>query len=113
MISEDVIYREICANIKNLRTEHPVTRRKITQTELSEQIGITRATLANIEIGNQRPPIYIIYRICEYFSVGLEEILPSVDTFIDSPHSINVGGEVKPVPPMMHKLILMSRAEED
>lgn len=115
MISEDIVYRNICANIRKLRTEHPVTRKKITQTELSEQIGVTRATLTNIEIGNQRPPIYVIYRICEYFSVELDEILPSLDSLAEThyPVEINIGGESKAVPPMVHNLILRARTNED
>lgn len=115
MITENAINRQISANIRRLRTEHPVTRRKVTQSELSQQIGITRATLTNIEVGNQRPPIHIIYRICDYFSVELSEVLPSVDSLIGSEFSmkISVGGESQEVPPMMYKLISIALSEDD
>lgn len=79
MLSEEEIYKAIRSNIVKLREKHPVTEKKVTQKALADAIGIERSTLTNILLGNQRPPIYVIYRICDFFSVPLDMVLPKID----------------------------------
>lgn len=78
MINEDKVYDCLAKNILKLRERHPKTEKKITQKELAEAIGIKRATLTNIELGNQRTPVHVIYRICDYFGVSLEDVMPKM-----------------------------------
>ncbi len=78
MINEEKVYKGLAYNISRLRERHPRTEKKITQKALAESIGIKRATLTNIELGNQRAPVHVIYRICDYFGVSLEEVMPKL-----------------------------------
>ena len=77
---EKLISELIAARIKELRAHHPKTEQKTTQMVLAEACGVERSTITNIERCNQRPPIHVIYGICDYFGIELTEILPSLQS---------------------------------
>ncbi len=116
MIDEDTVYSVVRSNIKKLRTDHPIAQKKLTQSELATAIGINRATLTNIEVGNQRPPLHLIYRICEHFSVEIDKLLPPVKLLVQSglheEVDVVVGNKTERVPPMIHRLICQTRTED-
>lgn len=115
MISENKIKDAIRENIRRLRERHPKTDRKVTQAELAQAIGIERATLTNIEAGNQRAPIHIIYRLCDYFSVPLEEILPplaDMKDLSDDSVEIAIGPDTYQVPKKMSDLLKRVRTPQ-
>lgn len=76
MIDEARLYELVQQQIQDLRKNRP--DKKTTQAKLAKAIGIKRSTLTNIELGNQRPPLHVIYRLCKYFDIGLEDLLPSL-----------------------------------
>jgi DNA-binding XRE family transcriptional regulator len=76
MIDEARLYSMVRERIFDLRKNHP--DKKTTQENLARAIGIKRSTLTNIELGNQRPPLHVIYRICKYFDIRLDELLPAL-----------------------------------
>ena len=55
---------------------------KLTQKELAEAICVDRATLANIELCNQRPTLQVIYGVANFLDIELTDILPDRDQFI-------------------------------
>ena len=57
----------IGAKIKTLRKG-----RKLSQQELSEKLGISRATISNYEIGRRTPHLSELKRFAEFFGVGLD-----------------------------------------
>ena len=67
------LYRHIGAAIKKCRNE-----RQLTQEELSGQIGISRASLANIETGRQRLLVHQLYRIAGHLGQEIEAMLPNL-----------------------------------
>lgn len=46
--------------------------RKLTQQELSEKIGLSRATISNYEVGRRSPHLSELRRFAEFFGVGLD-----------------------------------------
>lgn len=66
------LYRHIGATIKKCRNE-----RNLTQEELSSQIGISRASLANIETGRQRLLIHQLYNIAGHLGREIGAMLPN------------------------------------
>lgn len=46
--------------------------RKLTQEQAAEQLGITRATVSNYEVGRRSPHISELKRIGEFYGVGLD-----------------------------------------
>lgn len=69
----------IGAKIKTLRKG-----KKMTQFELAEALGITRASISNYELGRRAPHISELKRIAEYFGVGLDYFgIASTDEVFD------------------------------
>lgn len=57
-------------NIKNLRNEH-----KITQKELSQLIGVTQSAIARYEIGENEPSIDVLIKLAKALNVTTDELL--------------------------------------
>jgi transcriptional regulator with XRE-family HTH domain len=49
---------------------------KMKQHELAEILGLSRASVVNIEKGRQTPPLHTYWRISEIFRVSPDKILP-------------------------------------
>ena len=58
---------DIGAKIKTLRKG-----RGLTQEQLAERLGITRATVSNYEVGRRSPHISELKRIADFFGVGVD-----------------------------------------
>lgn len=67
-MSDTDIYRLLGRNIAAHRAA-----RKLTQAQVAERLGLTRASLANIETGRQRAMLHHIYEIAD--ALELESIL--------------------------------------
>jgi transcriptional regulator with XRE-family HTH domain len=50
-------------------------RKKLTQQQLAEIIGVTSVHLSNIETGNALPGVEIVIRMADYFGVSTDWIL--------------------------------------
>lgn len=46
--------------------------RKLTQLELAEKLGITRATVSNYETGRRTPHLNELKRLADFYGVGLD-----------------------------------------
>ena len=53
--------------------------RSMTQAELAAHVGLSRASVVNIEAGRQHVPLYTLYRICQCLQTNLVELLAEVD----------------------------------
>lgn len=65
------LYKRIGATIK-------VQRRALglTQHELAMRLGISRASLANIETGRQRILVHQLYELAQQLKIGIQRLLP-------------------------------------
>lgn len=48
--------------------------KKITQQELADAIGVTRATVNALEKGNYNPSLELAFRLSLYFELNIQEI---------------------------------------
>ena len=46
--------------------------RKLTQQELSEKLGLSRATISNYEVGRRSPHLSELRRFADFYGVGLD-----------------------------------------
>lgn len=65
-------YPEIGTRIRDRRKKHLGK----TQEEVCKLIGISRASLANIEGGNQRIYAHQLYSVAEVLEMDIEDLLP-------------------------------------
>jgi transcriptional regulator with XRE-family HTH domain len=73
-LNEDTIYNHIRHNLRALRKKH-----NHSQADLAKVLCVTRATVANIELGNQRLATHLAIRIAYHYKVDITKILPSID----------------------------------
>ena len=52
--------------------------KNVNQETLSNQLGISRVSLVNIENGKQRAPIHVLMEISSLLNVPLKELLPEL-----------------------------------
>ena len=50
------------------------TKKKLTQSQLAEKIGISRAYLAEIELGTKTPSLDVAKRICQVLKVKIGDL---------------------------------------
>lgn len=58
-------------------------RKRISQLELGEMVGLNRSSIANIEAGRQRSLIHLVVVIAQSLAVSTGELLPSVEEIAD------------------------------
>ena len=81
MIEDDRLYQTIGKRLRELRNEH-----RLTQEAMAKILRLERTSITNIELGNQRVAVHVLYRCCEYFQVSLDCLFPSVkDPMIAKP----------------------------
>jgi transcriptional regulator with XRE-family HTH domain len=66
------LYSEIGAAIREARDEAGIT-----QKELADRAGMSRASIANIEAGRQQFPLHVLYRIARALDVDATRLLPA------------------------------------
>jgi transcriptional regulator with XRE-family HTH domain len=72
-MNEDLLYEIVGEKVRAAR-EH--TRPKLSQTKLAETVGLSRASVVNIEAGRQRAPLHVLWQIAEVLGTELTEFLP-------------------------------------
>lgn len=60
---------KIQSNIHVCRAE-----KRITQQQLADAVGVTRATIVSIEKGNYNPSLELAFRIAQYFEKNIQDI---------------------------------------
>ena len=73
-----LLYRRLGIAIKERRKQLGLT-----QEQLSAQLEISRASLANIETGRQRLLVHQLYRLAGCLAVNVVALLPESDEFDD------------------------------
>lgn len=80
-----VLYSLIGEKLKYLRLE-----KSLSQTALSDKIpNIGRTSISNIEKGEQKPPLHVIYLICNELDVDIHSILPTYSDVMNEIESLS------------------------
>lgn len=78
MIDERRLYAHVGRKIKELREGELGGRRRVTQAQLASQVGLERTSITNIEKGEQKVPLHVLYKICSVLNGDIKELLPSI-----------------------------------
>ena len=65
--------------------------RNLTQAQLAERIGMERSSVANIERGNQRLSIYVLYTIGSVLDFPFVDLLPQVPRKTEAVKTVDVS----------------------
>ena len=75
MVLRRPIYREIGARIRSRRKEF-----RLTQETFASRLGLSRASLANIETGRQSILVHRLYPIAQILDLNVADLLPPLPT---------------------------------
>ena len=60
---------------RGMRLKRLREKRGWTQQVLAEKVGVSRVTVARIEIGNRKPSLELLYRLAKVLKVKVGELL--------------------------------------
>ena len=106
MVDEKRLYRALGERLRALRESQSSVRGKVTQAKLAEEVGLERTSITNIERGNQKVPLHVLYRICEALQVPISEVLPplaEIKSAVNEPtlEELTFGGRTEKVTPLL------------
>jgi transcriptional regulator with XRE-family HTH domain len=73
-LDEERLYRLLGARVRAARHRIVPT---MSQAKLADRLGVSRASIVNIEAGKQRPPLHVIWKIADAIGVDATSLLPS------------------------------------
>lgn len=73
------IHDFVASKIRDLRRE-----RKLSQDEFSKHVDLSRVSIANIETGNQKPTLELVWKISSIFSISIDYFFPNELDFLES-----------------------------
>lgn len=85
----DRLYQEVGRRVR--------ARRKVkglSQENLGAEVGISRASIVNLEKGRQRPPLHVLWEIAERLSVDPSELIPTRAEFHLGSEAISMSPEL-------------------
>jgi DNA-binding XRE family transcriptional regulator len=77
MIDERRLYQLVGERIRKVRERGGVNG-TITQADLAELVGLERTSITNIEKGNQKMPLHVLFKLCDVLQLKITDVLPSV-----------------------------------
>jgi transcriptional regulator with XRE-family HTH domain len=88
LVQERDVYKAFGQTIANLRSG------RLTQLQLARTVGISRASLANIERGEQRVYLHQLLALSDALGVTLTDLLPTGQRFQPiAPAKVSVSGD--------------------
>lgn len=73
MAEVDALYRMIGDRIRTIRER---STQKLSQAKLAKLLGMSRASIVNIESGRQRAPVHLLWRIADALETELAMLIP-------------------------------------
>lgn len=110
MIDERRLFKEVGQKIRQLREAQTGGRARLTQAELAEMVGLERTSITNIERGNQKVPLHVLYRICEVLRAPVSDVMPGiaeVQAEVDAPlEELSFASNTLEMTPLVKQAVL-------
>lgn len=92
VLDPELLNKQIGSRIKQRRAKNGMT-----QIELAKRVGLSRTSIANIEAGQQCPPLPMLYTICHELGTELNALLPAFAEVIQTPAALayDIAQELK------------------
>lgn len=108
MIDEKRLYKVLGERLKYLRENQDFSTDKLTQAKLADEVGLERTSITNIEKGNQKVPLHVLYKICAVLQIQINDLLPNVsdiNVLELEPHleELTFAGRTEKVTPLVMK----------
>lgn len=71
-VDEDLLYQLIGERIRRARQSTPLS-----QARVAKKLGMSRASIVNIEAGRQRAPVHVLWQIAELLGTEVRLLIPA------------------------------------
>ena len=85
---EDALYRVVGDRIRHAREGLPD---RLSQAALAESLGISRASIVNIEAGRQHAPLSLLWKVAQHLDVELVTLIPSKAELTAPPANVELA----------------------
>jgi transcriptional regulator with XRE-family HTH domain len=89
---QHALYRAVGDRIRQVRVSQP---EKLSQAALAERLGVSRASVVNIEAGRQHAPLHLLWKVAQLLHVELSSLIPSQDELIAPKASVELAGDMR------------------
>src|SRR5580692_8301056 len=87
MADFDDLYRELGRKIRQTRERQG---QKLSQESVPQRLGISRASMVNIEAGRQHTPLHLLWQIAELLRSDLTSLIPSRDELLATSNTVEL-----------------------
>ncbi len=91
MADFDELYRELGRKIRQARERQG---QRLSQDALAKQLGISRASIVNIEAGRQRTPLHLLWQIAELLGTELTLLIPTREDLLAPTNQVQLEREM-------------------
>ncbi len=79
MSNNEILYQAVGEKIRHVRER---SRPKLSQAQLATRLGVSRASIVNIEAGRQHAPLHILWQIAGVLGTELSLLIPQRDELL-------------------------------
>src|ERR1700747_931002 len=91
MADFDELYRELGRRIRQARERNG---ERLSQDALAKRLGISRASVVNIEAGRQRDPLHLLWQIAELLRTDLTQLIPRSEELVAPANQVRLDKEM-------------------
>ena len=91
MADFEELYRELGRKIRQAREGHG---QRLSQDALANRLGISRASIVNIEGGRQRAPLHLLWQIAELLGTDLTVLIPTREELLAPANQVQLDREM-------------------
>ena len=81
MSDDEILYRAVGEKIRYVRER---SKPKLSQAQLAARLGISRASIVNIEAGRQHAPLHLLWQIAGILGTELSHLIPQRDELLET-----------------------------
>lgn len=89
---QDALYQAVGDRIRQARVSQP---EKLSQAALAERLGVSRASVVNIEAGRQHAPLHLLWKVAQLLHVELSSLIPSQDELVAPNVSVELADDMR------------------
>lgn len=91
MADFDELYRELGRRIRQAREQNG---ENLSQDGLAKRLGLSRASVVNIEAGRQRAPLHLLWQIAELLGTDLTQLIPRSEELLAPVNQVRLDKEM-------------------
>jgi transcriptional regulator with XRE-family HTH domain len=91
MSDNEMLYQAVGEKIRHVRER---SKPKLSQAQLATRLGVSRASIVNIEAGRQHAPLHLLWQIAGVLDTELSLLIPQRDELLETQAPIKLDRQI-------------------